>query len=303
MTARQHAPTDPNAALDTLAGWLAEARHIAVLTGAGMSTESGIPDFRSYQGRYTQHASLAEVGERVTVSDPTILRFCAMLGCDGFREFKMRMVQSLALGFLSMHSALDSDNDPETVANKILDYTISSLDITRRKLDRSVVAKAVDLLVRSSRLEFFGFGASAVVAFDAQQRFPLFGVPCSATADPHQQLITASMLKPGDTVIAISYSGSSRVLIEAVKVARERGASVLVITGSESPITKYADVALIAETPEDTNFFTPTTSRLAALVMIDILSTSVSMQRGSAHLQTVQDMKKRLAEQRTSGIL
>ena len=61
MTARQHAPTDPNAALDTLAGWLAEARHIAVLTGAGMSTESGIPDFRSYQGRYTQNASLAEV--------------------------------------------------------------------------------------------------------------------------------------------------------------------------------------------------------------------------------------------------
>ena len=237
------------------------------------------------------------------VSDPTILRFCAMLGCDGFREFKMRMVQSLALGFLSMHSALDSDNDPETVANKILDYTISSLDITRRKLDRHAVAKAVDLLVRSARIEFFGFGASAVVAFDAQQRFPLFGVPCSATADPHQQLITSSMLKPGDTVVAISYSGSSRVLIEAVRVARDRGASVLAITGSESPITKFADVALIAETPEDTNFFTPTTSRLAALVMIDILSTSVSMQRGSAHLQTVQDMKKRLAEQRTSGIL
>ena len=249
------------------------------------------------------HASLAEVRERVMVSDPTILRFCAMLGCDGFREFKIRMVQSLALGFLSMHSALDSDNDPETVANKILDYTISSLDITRRKLDRHAVAKAVDLLVRSARIEFFGFGASAVVAFDAQQRFPLFGVPCSATADPHQQLITSSMLKPGDTVVAISYSGSSRVLIEAVRVARDRGASVLAITGSESSITKLAEVALIAETPEDTNFFTPTTSRLAALVMIDILSTSVSMQRGSAHLQTVQDMKKRLAEQRTSGIL
>ncbi len=249
------------------------------------------------------HASLAEVGKRAQVSDPTILRFCAMLGCDGFREFKMRMVQSLALGFRSIHSALDSDNDPETVANKILDYTISSLDITRRKLDRHAVAKAVDLLVRSARIEFFGFGASAIVALDAQQRFPLFGVPCGATADPHRQLITASMLKPGDTVVAISYSGSSRVLIEAVRVARERGASVLVITGSDSPITKFADVVLIAETPEDTNFFTPTTSRLAALVMIDILSTSVSMQRGSAHLQTIQDMKKRLAEQRTSGIL
>lgn len=61
MIARQHTATDPNTALDTLASWLAEAQHIAVLTGAGMSTESGIPDFRSYQGRYTQNASLAEV--------------------------------------------------------------------------------------------------------------------------------------------------------------------------------------------------------------------------------------------------
>ena len=61
MLARPHAPTDTSAALDTLAGWLASARHVAVLTGAGMSTESGIPDFRSYQGRYTQNASLADV--------------------------------------------------------------------------------------------------------------------------------------------------------------------------------------------------------------------------------------------------
>ena len=249
------------------------------------------------------HASLASVSARVEVSDPTVLRFCATLGCSGFREFKVRMVQSLALGFMSIHSALDSGNDAETVANKILDYTITSLDFTRRKLDRGAVTRAVELLMRSVRIEFFGFGASAVVAFDAQQRFPLFGVPCSATADPHQQMITACMLKPGDAVVAMSYSGSSRVLIEAVRVAKERGASVLVITGSDSPIARYADVSLIAETLEDTNIFTPTTSRLAALVMIDILSTCVSMQRGATHLQDVQDMKKRLAEQRTSGIL
>lgn len=249
------------------------------------------------------HESLARVSAHVGVSDPTVLRFCATLGCDGFREFKVRMVQCLALGHHSVHSALDSGNDLETVANKILDYTITSLDYTRRKLDRVAITRAVELLVHATRIEFFGFGASSVVAFDAQQRFPLFGVPCHASADPHQQMITACLLKPGDAVVAISYSGSSRVLIEAVRVAKERGAQILVITGSASPITRYADVSLIAEALEDTNIFTPTTSRLAALVMIDILSTSVSMQRGGAHLQDIQDMKKRLAEQRTSGVL
>lgn len=34
----------------TLASWLQEARHTTVLTGAGMSTESNIPDFRSKNG-------------------------------------------------------------------------------------------------------------------------------------------------------------------------------------------------------------------------------------------------------------
>lgn len=49
------------AALDQLAGWIAASRRLVVMTGAGMSTESGIPDFRSYQGRYTRDQSLPEV--------------------------------------------------------------------------------------------------------------------------------------------------------------------------------------------------------------------------------------------------
>ena len=57
------------------------------------------------------------------------------------------------------------------------------------------------------------------------------------------------------------------------------------------------------ETLENTNIYTPTISRLAALVVIDILSTSVALQRGPAHLAEIQDMKKYLAEKRVSGII
>lgn len=41
-------------AVETLKAWVKEARHIAFFGGAGVSTESGIPDFRSTGGLYHQ---------------------------------------------------------------------------------------------------------------------------------------------------------------------------------------------------------------------------------------------------------
>jgi RpiR family carbohydrate utilization transcriptional regulator len=247
--------------------------------------------------------NLAELARNAQVSEPTVLRFCATLGCSGFKDFKIRMVQSLALGAPATHSVLAKGDDPETIATKIFDYTITSLDWARKKLDFAAIGRAVDLLVKARRIEFFGFGASGIVALDAQQKFPLFGVPCVAHQDSHQQFIAASMLKPGDAVVAISNTGATRSLIEVARTAKERGASVIVITGSNSPLASFSDVAVIAETLENTDVYTPTTSRLAALVIIDILSTSVALRKGDAHMLAVLDMKKRLADMRSTGVI
>ena len=46
---------DTDAELREIAGWLREAERIVVLTGAGISTESGIPDFRGPQGLWTKN--------------------------------------------------------------------------------------------------------------------------------------------------------------------------------------------------------------------------------------------------------
>ena len=46
---------DSEAELKEIAGWLREAERIVVLTGAGISTESGIQDFRGPQGLWTKN--------------------------------------------------------------------------------------------------------------------------------------------------------------------------------------------------------------------------------------------------------
>ena len=40
--------------IETLKQWISESRRMVAFTGAGVSTESGIPDFRSVDGLYSQ---------------------------------------------------------------------------------------------------------------------------------------------------------------------------------------------------------------------------------------------------------
>ena len=48
--------TDLDKRLNTLAEWMFEARHLVVFTGAGISTESGLADFRGPDGLWTRQA-------------------------------------------------------------------------------------------------------------------------------------------------------------------------------------------------------------------------------------------------------
>ncbi|MBB3977611.1 RpiR family carbohydrate utilization transcriptional regulator [Rhizobium azooxidifex] len=244
------------------------------------------------------NATVGETAQLADVSQPTVLRFATAIGCSGFQDFKIKLAQSLAFGTPATHSVLLDTDTPEAVTEKIFDYTMTSLDWARSKLDKAALHKAIDALAAARSIVFFGFGASGIVARDAQQKFPLFGVPCVAELDSHQQLMVASMMKPGDVAFVISNTGTTRSIIEIARIARENGATVICLTGSESPLTHYCDVVLIVETLENTNMYTPTISRIAALVVIDILSTSVAMRRPADDHTRIHQMKRQLSDMR-----
>ena len=246
------------------------------------------------------NSTVAELSEMAKVSQPTVMRFCTAVGCNGFQDFKLRLAQSLALGTPATHSVLLSTDSPAAILEKIFDYTITSLDWARHHLDKKALAQAIDLLQSARQIEFFGFGASGIVARDAQQKFPLFGVPCGAQEDSHQQFMIACMLRPGDVAVVISNTGMTRSVVEVARTAREVGAKVIGITGTDSLLLTYCDVALVVETLDNTNIYTPTISRIAALAVIDVLSTAVALRRDVDHMDRFQMMKKRLNELRFS---
>lgn len=245
------------------------------------------------------NSTVAETAELAKVSQPTVIRFCVAIGCEGFQDLKLRLAQSLAFGVPATHSAILESDDVGQLSTKIFDYTMTSLDWARNHLDIAALSAAVDLIVDANRLEFFGFGASAIVAQDAQQKFPLFGIPCGAQTDSHQQLMVATMMKPGDVAVCISNTGETRSIVELARLVREQGAKVIAITGnSDGPLINYSEVVLMVETLENTNLYTPTISRIASLVVVDILSTAVVLRLGKAHNERLVRMKRLLSQMR-----
>ena len=246
--------------------------------------------------------SMANLAARAKVSEPTVMRFCTALGFDGFQSFKLALAETLAIGVPLTHanSAIDVHDPVETMAAKIFDHTVSSLDRARRSLDTQAVSEAVNTLLHANSVLFLGLGASGIVAQDALQKAELFGVPCAAPIDHHQQFMAASMLSRGDVVVAVSNTGRTRAILNVAKHAREHGATLIAIVGGPSPLRDLADVPLVVPTFEDTNIHTPTVSRLAALVLIDVLATTIAVRRGPAHLDRLRQMKEDLSTFRGS---
>ena len=238
--------------------------------------------------------SVGEAAHLAGVSQPTVIRFCVAVGFSGYQEFKLRLAQSLALGRTATHSVISGTDTLGSVADKIFEYMITSLDWARQHLDRDALDRAVGILAGAASIDFFGYGASGIVAQDAQQKFPLFDVPCRAQSDAHQQIMAASMLRPGDVVVVISNTGRTRQIVEAARVARETGGTVIGIVGAAGPVSAECDVTLVVETLDNTSVYTPTTSRIAALVVVDILSTAVALRRNVDHGERLRGMKRRL---------
>jgi RpiR family transcriptional regulator, carbohydrate utilization regulator len=248
------------------------------------------------------HSSMAELAEASGVSEPTVMRFCVGIGCDGFQTFKLRLAQSLAFGIPATHAAIERSDAVPDLTEKIFDFALSSLEHARRTLDKREVDRAVDLLADAGEILFIGFGASGIVSQDAQQRFPLFGAPCSAPADAHQQLIAASLATARTVVVAVSNTGRTQSLIHCLQIAIANGARTIGISGGRTPMLDHCEVGLVAETLENTDLYTPTISRLAALVVVDILATATAIRQPPEYIDRLRTMKEQLAAMRTGEL-
>jgi RpiR family transcriptional regulator, carbohydrate utilization regulator len=255
---------------------------------------------------------VTELAERAHVSKPTVVRFCRSVGYDGLADFKRKLAGSVNEGVPYVHRAVDDDDKAGDIVVKVIDNAVAAMLRYRNAAAVQAIERAVMALTEAGRegrrIEFYGVGNSGIVAQDAQHKFFRLGVSATAVSDGHVQVMSATMLKPGDCAVIISNSGRSRDLMDVADIARQKGATVIVITASGSPLALESrhgalpakargaqHILLAADHPEDADRYSPMVSRLLHLLIIDILTTGVALRLGSASLRPMlQEIKKNL---------
>ncbi|WP_444895640.1 transcriptional regulator HexR [Microbulbifer sp. SSSA005] len=226
------------------------------------------------------HMRIVDLATEAQVSEPTVVRFCRAVGCSGFQEFKLNLAQQLASSPSFGQIAVTETDTIAEYKRKVFDSTVDTLLKVRDRIDDRALEAAVTAMAASKRVEFFGFGASGAVAADAQHKFFRLQLATAAHSDHHIQNMLAMSMQAGDVVVAISQSGRTKALLRSMSMAKEQGALVVGLAPSGSPVAQQASIPLEVDVEEDIEIYTPLSSRIAHLVVIDVLAIGVAQRKG-----------------------
>ena len=260
--------------------------------GALRKSEQKVADIILADPSILGRINMVSLAEQAGVSQPTVARLCKQVGCSGFTDMKLKMVQEVAAGAPFVPGHVDPQDDASQLTNKIFTTAASTLLSVRDSLDTASVERAGAMLAAALRIEFFGCGTSGVVAQDAYHRFCRLDIRCGFHQDSVMQSVASSTLGEEEVAVIVSYTGRTRSTVDLAKACREGGGSVIGITAESSPLAEHCDVVLDARITEDSEIYLPTSSRLAQLAIVDVLAASVFLKRRDREGHRLQAVKQ-----------
>lgn len=238
--------------------------------------------------KQASRATLAEVARECGTSEPTVIRFCRSIGLGGFREFTIRMTEDLSRPVSNVHNSVGADDTASDAVIKVMDASIRSLVEMRALMSSLPIEDAIAALKTARQIAFAGLGASGHVATDACQKFFRLGTPCTALTNTPDILQFAGVCEAPDVMVFISHGGRWPELARAAILATQRGATVIALTDRGSALASVATVLLPCEGVEDPSIYTPLSSRLAHLALLDALQVALALELGDKAVDKLQ---------------
>jgi len=217
-----------------------------------------------------------QLAKKCDVASSAVIRFCKSIQLQGFSELKIELARELGSNREEKKNAIPSvehESGTEGVVRKVFNAGMYTLQDTLDKLDFSKIEKMSEVLVSAKHIFLFGIGTSSTVVTDAQYRLSQLGLWATACTDILLMGVTAANLEEGDVVLAISHSGRTKAVVDAVRLAKKKGATVIAITSfTDSFLYKESDVAATVFADEVTYPVEAVSARVAHICLVDSLA-------------------------------
>ena len=259
------------------------------------SSERKIADWLTANFQEIIGLSINELATRCGCGEATIVRFSRRLGLSGYQELKLKIAQESANTAQGGVLGVEQDDSCYDIFNKRIRDIAVALENTKAVLSPAEIEKAANIIKDARRIVIFGLGNSASIAVDAQHKLLRAGLDAIAYCDNHMQAIAASHLHKGDVAIGVSHSGASIDVVDALKTARETGATTICITNfGESPINEHSDIVLNTRSDETKYTILAMSSRIAQLAIFDAIYTYIVMHSNKAAVRAIKDAETAL---------
>lgn len=258
-----------------------------------------VADFFLQNAQEGIHYSIVDLSELIGVSVGTVGQFCRNVGFQRFSEFKVALAQDVVSHHLDVCESISMDDDFPTIADKIFSINTRLINDTRKIIDIKDLITAATWLSNANRIHFYGIGGSAAVALDCQCYFANFGVIAQAFSDIAMQIVSATMLTENDIAVGISQSGRSKVIVNALSVAKESGAKTISLTNyRKSPITEVSDISFYTSfNAKERGLKTASlSSRVAQMTIMETLYVMTAKMKGKERLELIDKIDKNIEE-------
>jgi len=242
----------PDTKLDAACNWLSAAQRVLVLTGAGLSTASGIPDFRGPQGIWTHDPDAEKLSDiRYYLADPNIRRKAWLSRRDSpvwqarpglGHEVLARFEQSGRLDLLVTQNIDGLHQLAGSSSERVIEIHGTIREVGCLECSYHVATQVV--------LKRLAAGEEDPDCPDCG------GILKSATISFGQSLVARDLARAEqaardcDLLLAVGSTLSVYPVAGLVPIARESGARIVIVNGEATAMDEIADAVLLGDLNE-----------------------------------------------------
>ena len=259
------------------------------------AAEKKVADYVVIHQNDTQFLSISRLAEACGVAEATVSRFVKRLHFRGYNAFKLAIAQSTAghSGANPLSGEVEPEDSLPDLCRKLFSADMDAMEQTLALIRPEDIRRAADLLEGADKVLCMGQGGSMIMAQECAHLFSTAFGNYFPVSDSHMQAVAITQAGPRDVIVYFSYSGATRDLMEAAKLARERGIKLILFTRfTKSPGAALAHVTLQCGSRESPLQLGSVAARIAQLYLLDVLFSEVcrrDLESCKAHRQRVAD--------------